>query len=609
MLDSDLLDDLSERTANEEYKKLVQQRQVSLEMLNSLPPYEQCAELEKKLERDGELTFERIFNSPTGLYMIKCFLKADYAVDKAIFVKDAEAYRSMRFENVRKKFAKLIYQRFVAGEHEHNLEFEKGASVFKIVADEKNKKNASSNALPVPLDPRDGRGSDAPSLNDRVRENSLQIGSDNNSIGVYGPIVRKVRDLVNRDLAPQNLFDEVVEQVMLDLHMDVFPRFRTSKFFRKYIRTQWIHTQPVTITDFKQLRVLGRGGFGAVYACAKKNSGAIYAMKCMDKRLVKSKNALDNILEERNVLTMLKSKFFTNLKYALQDEDQLVLIMDLMLGGDLKFQLLTAGKFSDIRSRFYAAEVLLGLEAVNKASIIYRDMKLENVLLDNHGHCRLSDLGLAVVTKVNIKGYAGTPGYTAPEMIRNKLYGTGADIFSFGVMLYRMLSGQKPFKGKGDQDLDNAVLNSKPPFGTDFSKEAVSLLTGLLQKRPDQRLGCGPRGFDEIKEHPFFETIDWGLLEAGYVDPPFVPSMESINAASAKEIGTFDSNKFKTTKLDDAFKKRLENFEFISGRGLQDEMVAVLEKADENTNFERFAVQPEPQVGLDEAPHLCCAIL
>src|SRR6185312_15108193 len=122
-------------------------------------------------------------------------------------------------------------------------------------------------------------------------------------------------------------------------------------------------------------------------------------------------------------------------------------------------------------------------------------MKLENVLLDHAGHCRLSDLGLAVVTKTKIKGYAGTPGYTAPEMIKNKLYGPSADIFSFGVMLYRMLCGSKPFKGKIDRDLDKAVVDRKPQFPKEiFSKDAISLLTGLLHKRPENRLGCGEKG-------------------------------------------------------------------------------------------------------------------
>jgi len=386
---------------------------------------------------------------------------------------------------------------------------------------------------------------------------------------------------------------------------------KKSDFYKKYIRTKHLEQEKVQVKDFATFRVLGRGGFGAVHACRKKNSGQIYAMKCVNKKLVKVKSALDNVLEERNVLTMLNSNFVTNLKYALQDEETLYLIMDLMLGGDLKYHLINAGRFTEKRARFYAAQVLLGLEHIHSNNIIYRDMKLENVLLDSHGHCRLSDLGLAVVTKTKIKGYAGTPGYTAPEMIKNKLYGPGADIFSFGVMLYRMLCGSKPFKGKVDRDLDKAVIEKKPQFPKEiFSKEAISLLTGLLQKRPENRLGLGERGIEEIKEHPFFESIDWGLLEAGYIDPPFVPNKYEVNAATLKDIGEFDKNKYRHVKLDERFKARIKNFEWTSMKALQEEMVAVLEKADENINFEKFAAQPSSVTSAAVVKNgKCCTIL
>lgn len=599
-------------------------------MLETIPPYEQCLELERKLEAENALTFDRIFNTPTGYYMIKCFLIADYAVDKAIFIKDVEAYRNMRFESARKKIAELLFLRFVASEHEHTMEFEKGSSVFEIMGQYADFGKLSSGDIttvnpmgsqPKPVtdsvptrEPQEagsiagaGEGEEGP------KQSILLIGTDNNPIGVYGAAVKKVRETVKGGNAPANLFDKVAQQVMLDLRLDVFPRFKTSDFYKKYIRIQSIHTQKVTVKDFKTFRLLGRGGFGAVYACRKNNSGTIYAMKQINKRLVKMKNALDNVLEERNVLTMLKSNFVTNLKYALHDPDTLYLIMDLMQGGDLKFQLIVARVFTEKRARFYAAEVLLGLEALHNASIIYRDMKLENVLLDNEGHCRISDLGLAVVTKVKIKGYAGTPGYTAPEMIKNKLYGPGADIFSYGVMLYRMLCGQKPFKGKVDRDLDKAVQDRKPTFHQEvFSKDAISLLTGLLQKRPEHRLGCGPRGIEEIKEHAFFKSIDWGLLEAGYIDPPFVPSRDEVNTQSLREIGEFDSNKYQKITLDSAFLDKIKNFEFISSNGLQDEMVSVLEKADQHVNFEKFSAQPGHPAGrgtLDGTTAPCCNIL
>jgi serine/threonine protein kinase len=543
----------------------------------------------------------------------------------------------MRFESARRKIAKLLYQRFVASENEFDVVFDKGSSVFQIVQQRRtgSQAQASTTALPlleeksksmaahhptnknnniVMAHQHETLGIAQPTTMQAELESTtsmLQIGTSNNPVGVYGSVVKRVQEKVNAGLAPKDLFDEVSRDVMNDLKLDVYPRFKDSEFYKKYIRTKWIDTQSVTVKDFTTFRVLGRGGFGAVHACRKKNCGTIYAMKCINKKLVKVKSALDNVLEERNVLTMMKSNFVTNLKYALQDEENLYLIMDLMLGGDLKFHLINAGRFTEKRARFYAAEVLLGLEHVHNASIIYRDMKLENVLLDHNGHCRLSDLGLAVVTKVRIKGYAGTPGYTAPEMIKNKLYGRGADIFSFGVMLYRMLCGSKPFKGKIDRDLDKAVIERKPQFPKEiFSKEAISLLSGLLQKRPENRLGCGAKGIEEIKEHPFFECIDWGLLEAGYIDPPFVPNKFDVNAASLKDIGDFDRAKYRHVKLDDRFKEKIKNFEFISMRALHDEMVSVLEKADENMNFEKFAAQPEnvAAVAVGPSPN-CCTVL
>lgn len=120
----------------------------------------------------------------------------------------------------------------------------------------------------------------------------------------------------------------------------------------------------------------------------------------------------------------------------------------------------------------------------------------------------------------------GTPGYIAPEAIKGRFYGPSVDIFSFGVIIYRMLAGSKPFRGKGERELDRAVVEKKVTFPKEiFSTHAVSLLSGLLVKNPAKRLGCGPRGIQEIKEHPFFGSIDWGLLEAGYLDAPFIPNV------------------------------------------------------------------------------------
>jgi len=644
-----MFEDIHEIAENSAYLKAIEEKDVSLEMLEQLPRYEDVLDLEQALKAEGKLDFDTIFHEDTGFYMFRCFLVADYAGDKALFTKDVETYQMMRFESARRKVSRLIFDRYVSDDPQIK-KLQKNVSVFEIVKHKGGPDhiNDETKMLPQHRQREDSFPSVDPTFrgeneDDEVNEEGGNAGSEDaddnttgkhplavengnhatekprerdlfqvgrtNPIGVYGEPVRRVKERIENNEAPNDLFDELLEEVLNDLQLDVFPRFLKSNFYKKYIRTKAIEHVPVYVKDFHTFRILGRGGFGTVHASRKTNCGKLYAMKCINKKLVKVKSALTNVMEERDVLTMVSSNFVTNLKYALQDEEYLYLIMDLMLGGDLKFHLINAGRFSPERAKFYAAEVLLGLEHIHKHNIIYRDMKLENVLLDHNGHVRISDLGLAVVTKSKIKGYAGTPGYTAPEMIKNKPYGPAVDIFSYGVMTYRMICGTKPFKGKIDRELDKAVVEKEPRFPRDiFSPEATSLLQGLLQKRPEKRLGCGPKGFQEIKEHPYFSNIDWGLLEAGYIDPPFTPNRFDVNAASLRDIGDFDTNKFRNVKLNERFKKTVRRFDFVSAKALQDEMVMVLQKADSDVNYEKFSVKPIPENAEKKKSSACCTI-
>lgn len=258
-MDESILEDIHEIAENSAYLKAVEEKDVSLDMYLQLPPFEQLGELEARLRRDGALTFSKIFHEPTGFYNIKNFLISDYAVDKAIFIKDVEAYRSMRFESARKMVAKLLYQRFVAMEDRESLNFKKGSSVFQIIKERSQQRGVSGfdmdakseDGLPSQTSGADagefkhggntaaaaaaaaaaananrsnGRGG-APgnaaaaaaaastagtgSARDRRGESMLQIGDTNNPIGVYGMAVKRVADRVHAGDAPKDLFDEV----------------------------------------------------------------------------------------------------------------------------------------------------------------------------------------------------------------------------------------------------------------------------------------------------------------------------------------------------------------------------------------------------------------
>merc|ERR1719397_931692 len=316
-------------------------------------------------------------------------------------------------------------------------------------------------------------------------------------------------------------------------------------------------------------------------------------------------NSIDTIMAERKFLSMMDSRFTVCLKYAVMDENFLYLVLDLMVGGDLKFHLNKDERFSEERSRFYAAEILLGLEHIHSKNIVYRDMKLENVLLDESGHCRISDLGLAVQMSDKIRGYAGTPGYTAPEIIQNKQYGQMADFFSYGVMVYRFLSGKKPFakkldrkkreqgqgrknrRSRGKSILDKNVVEMEPDYPSKyFSDKSKDFLKKLMRKDPDMRIGNG--GIEEIKKHSWFDPIDFGLLEAGFLEPPFAPNQDEVNADSLRHLGRNQhDDKYRKVRLTADFQIQLRDFPFQSQIAVQEEIVELLERADAGRNYKK----------------------
>jgi serine/threonine protein kinase len=243
---------------------------------------------------------------------------------------------------------------------------------------------------------------------------------------------------------------------------------------------------------------------------------------------------------EREILEKFDHPFIMGLEYAFQDNQRLYLIMEFVNGGELFFHLRQVkGGFNEVRSRFYAAEMVLALEYLHKSGVVYRDLKPENVLIDSEGHIRLTDFGLS---KSGLKengdrteSFCGTFEYLAPEIVRDEEYGYSVDWYSFGLVLYEMLTGVNPFKTGVELDLVdkmNEILNKEIPIPAKLSVEAKDLLKQLLKKVPAERIGCRAQGVLEIKSHPFFRSIDWDQLYMKEVTPPFMPTISRASDVS-----------------------------------------------------------------------------
>ena len=208
--------------------------------------------------------------------------------------------------------------------------------------------------------------------------------------------------------------------------------------------------------------------------------------------------------------------------------------MEFLNGGDLMFHIVDSKKFAEDRARFYAAEILCGLQFLHNEGIIYRDLKLDNVLLDSAGHCKISDFGMCKKIEPNGKAqtFCGTPDYIAPEILQGHMYNFSVDFWSFGVLLYEMLTGYSPFHGEDEEELFHAIQHNDIIFPTNISEHSVSCLKYLLDRDPIKRLGMKTSPHGLIREHPFFSKIDWNKLENKEIEPPFKPKVVSQRLVS-----------------------------------------------------------------------------
>ncbi|XP_078517760.1 protein kinase C delta type isoform X3 [Lissotriton helveticus] len=283
----------------------------------------------------------------------------------------------------------------------------------------------------------------------------------------------------------------------------------------------------IAIENFTFHKVLGKGSFGKVILAELKGKNEFFAIKALKKDVVLIDDDVECTMVEKRVLALAwDNPFLTHIYCSFHTKDHLFFVMEFLNGGDLMFHIQDKGRFDLFRATFYAAEIVCGLQFLHSKGIIYRDLKLDNVMLDRDGHIKIADFGMCkenVSTDNKATTFCGTPDYIAPEILQGLKYTFSVDWWSFGVLLYEMLIGQSPFHGDDEDELFESIRVDTPHYPRWITKESKDILEKLFERDPLKRLGIT----GNIKLHPFFKTINWTALEKREVDPPFKPKVKS----------------------------------------------------------------------------------
>ena len=326
----------------------------------------------------------------------------------------------------------------------------------------------------------------------------------------------------------------------------------------------------VQISDFDLLQTVGIGSFGRVRLCRHKKNTKVYVMKILKKAEIVKQKQVDHVYSEYNILAILNHPFIVELKGVNVNNPQyLYLILEYVAGGELFTLLRNNTNFPVEQAKFYTAHIITIFEYLHSKNIIYRDLKPENILIDKNGHIKLSDFGLSKILNENndiTYTFCGTSYYQAPEINLGKGYDRMCDFWSFGIIMFEMICGYKPFdineKKKVIIDYNNLTIS----FIDDIKDSSKDLIKKLLVVNPKERIGFN--SIDDIKNHDFFKNVDFNKVLSKEEIPPFIPQIDND-----LDLKYFD------TKFTDMELQSFENGDFLNND----------DNGNDNNEFEGFS--------------------
>ncbi|KAL5108689.1 Serine/threonine-protein kinase N2 [Taenia crassiceps] len=357
-------------------------------------------------------------------------------------------------------------------------------------------------------------------------------------------------DVGSGDYVNQELVEADARKIMVSdqtaTEGDVKPPVRRESFGSDYEepiippqRTA-VPTEPLSLDDFRFVAVLGRGHFGKVLLAESRKTKKYYALKTLKKAEILFRNEIDSLISEKRIfqtITEAKHPFLVNLVACFQSPEHVVFVMDYAPGGDLMLHI-QENVFSEYRAAFYAGCVVLGLEFLHSKQIIYRDLKLDNLLMDTEGFVKLADFGLCkegMGPDDTTSTFCGTPEFLAPEVLLEPSYTRAVDWWGLGVLIYEMLVGECPFPGNSEDEIFESITNREVRYPVRLGMEATLIMRRLLRRNVSLRLGASAKDAAEVKEQLFFKCINFDDLMQRKTKPPFIPKI-----STAEDVSNFD---------------------------------------------------------------------